>query len=60
MVESDYLIKQHQIQILEGIIRFVIIPDRGFTVAEGIIGKVSYQSSRKGRKILKTGAFIFS
>ena len=60
MVKGNYFIKEHQIQILEGIVCSVVAADRRLAVSKIVIGKISYQSSCKRRKIIKTRTFVFT
>ena len=58
MVKGDDLVKEHQIHIFKCFGILCLCPHRGFAVSEIIIGEISYQSSGKGGKILKSRALM--
>ena len=58
MIKSDHLVKKHQIKIFKIFRIFHITFHTRFAVSEIIIGKITYQSSGKGWKIVETWTFI--
>ena len=58
VIKGDDLVKKHQIDVFESLIVFHRTSRGRFAVTEIVIGKISDESPRKRRKIIKTGAFI--
>ena len=56
MVKGDDLVKEHEIDVLEGLAVLHGASHGRLTVAEIIIGKISDQSARKGWEIIKSRA----
>ena len=59
MVKCDDLVKQHQIHILKPFLVFCIQHQRRLCIFHVIVGKISYQSTGKCRKIFNLRTFIF-
>jgi len=58
IVKSDDFVEQHQVHILEAFLVLRIQPQGRFAVFDIVIGKISYQTSGKGRQSRKLGTFI--
>ena len=58
VVKGDDFVEQHQVHILEAFLVLRIQPQGRFAVFDIVIGKISYQSSGKGRQPRKLGTFI--
>ena len=58
VVKSDDLVEQHQVHILEAFLVLRIQSEGRFAVFDIVIGKISYQTSGKGRQPRKLGTFI--
>ncbi len=56
MVKGDDLVKEHEIDVLEGLAVFHGASHGRFAIAEIIIGKVSDEPARKGWEIIKSRA----
>ena len=58
IIKCNNLVEQHQVHILESFLVLRIQMQSRFTVFDVIIGKISYQTSGKGRQPRKFGTFI--
>ena len=58
VIKGDYLIKQHQIDVLEVLGILGVTFHARFAVGKIVIGKIADQATREGRQIIKTWAFI--
>ena len=59
MVKGDHLVKKHQIHVPEILYCLVGKLQLRLAVLDVIVGKISYQTSGKGRHIFQHRAFVF-
>ena len=59
MVKSDHLVKKHQIHVPEILYCLIGKLQLRLAVLDVIVGKISYQTSGKGRHIFQHRAFVF-
>ncbi len=60
IVKSDDFVEQHQVHILEAFLVLRIQPQGRFAVFDIVIGKISYQTSGKGRQSRSLGLLFSS
>ena len=58
VIKGNNLVKQHQVNIFESFCILHTAAHGRFAVSQIIVRKISYEPSRKGRKIVKTGTPI--